>query len=97
MSIEANKMKAAFKKMTFFSGIVFLLSAIFLPGFSRIQELRQENNELDRKIANLNRENQSLALEKIKLETDKSYVERLARRKMGIAKKGETIYRILPR
>lgn len=85
-----------FKKMSFLLGIVLLLLVIFFPGFSKIQELRQENKELDEKIVNIEGENLSFEQEKTKLETDSLYVEKVARQKMGIAKKDEIIYRILP-
>ena len=85
-----------FKKITFFSAVTILLLVIFLPGFSKIQELKQENGELDRKITSVEKENLSLAQKKLKLETDKLYIEKVARQRMGITKKGETVYRILP-
>lgn len=61
-----------------------------------MQELRQGNRELDEKIANIEKENLVLVREKTKLETDSLYMERIARQKMGITRKGETVYRILP-
>ena len=89
-------MRAMSKKITFLSAVTILLLVIFLPGFSKIQELKQENRELDKKITITGKENLSLAREKLKLETDKLYIEKVARQKMGITKKGETVYRMLP-
>jgi cell division protein FtsB len=82
------------KSINFLLGVVFLLVIIFLPGFSKIQELKQENKRLDEKIADIKKKNIFLEQEKIKLETDKTYIERIARQKIGIIKKGEIVYKI---
>lgn len=84
------------KRIGFFLLVSIVLLVIFLPGFSRMQELRQENRELEEKIAKIKKENQSLQNENVRLQNDMLYIEKVAREKMGITKKGETIYRISP-
>jgi len=84
------------KKITFIAIVLLLLLIIFFPGFSKIQELRQENKELDTKISDIEEENISFGQEKSRLQTDKFYIEKTARKNLGVIKKGETIYRIIP-
>lgn len=76
--------------------IIFLLLLIYLPGFIKLQELKQKNIELEKEIAKTKKENTSLTKEKKKLENDISSLEAVAREKMGVVRKGEIIYKIVP-
>ena len=73
-----------------------LILIIFFPGYAKIQEMRQKNKKLESDIKKLKAENIALSLEKEKLETDPNYLEQVAREKLGIVKKGETVYRLVP-
>ena len=79
------------KKLIFLIAVFFALLAIFLPGFSRLQELKEENRSLEERIEVLIKVNESLKKEKENLETDPVYAEKIAREKLGMAKKGEII------
>ena len=68
-----------------------VITALFLPGFSRLQELREQNRDLGKRIEILTKVNQELRREKEKLETDPTYVEKVAREKLGMARQGEII------
>jgi cell division protein FtsB len=77
--------------------VLFLVAlTIFIPGFARIQELKSKNKSLNNKISQLKKENLSLKAEVDKLKNDSVYLEGVARDKMGIVRKGEVIYRIVP-
>ena len=80
------------------SVLVFLglILIIFFPGYAKIQEMRQKNRKLDADIKRLKAENIALGIEKEKLEKDPAYLEQVAREKLGIVKKGETVYRLVP-
>ena len=69
---------------------------IFLPGYSKLQELKQRNRELESRIKATKQENIELRQEKKKLKEDIVYLERVAREKMGLIREGEIIYRIVP-
>ncbi|MBL7155966.1 MAG: septum formation initiator family protein [Candidatus Omnitrophica bacterium] len=74
--------------------ILLLLAGIitvFLPGFSKLQELKEQNENLKRRIEILTRANADLRKSKEKLENDPSYAEKVAREKLGMARKGEII------
>ncbi|MDP8260206.1 MAG: septum formation initiator family protein [Candidatus Gygaella obscura] len=76
-------------------GIVVLV-IIFLPSFSRFQNLRQEDKELAELIREEKTDRVRLEEEKKRLEEDEFYIEKVAREKMGVVKKGEIIYKIVP-
>ncbi len=75
--------------------MVFLtaLGVVFLPGFSRLQKLREKNDQLQKRIKLLEKHNDKLKGELLKMREDPEYVEKRAREKLGIIKKGEIIYR----
>ena len=74
--------------------IVFL--AIFLPPFAKYQQIRYKSRSLDRQLTSLKEEVKRLEEEKRRLETDIIYVEKRARDKTGVARKGEIILRSYP-
>jgi len=79
------------KKLILIAIAIIVLVVLFLPGFSKLQSLKEENRNLQRRMQILEKTNEELLIEKEKLETDLSYVEKVAREKLGMAKKGEII------
>jgi cell division protein FtsB len=69
---------------------------LFLPSYIQMQEMNERNNAYQRQIKDLTLENAKLSEERRRLIDDPEYLERVARRKFGIIKEGETIYKILP-
>lgn len=61
-----------------------------------MQELYGRNVDYERRIQHLIVENEQLAEERRRLQEDPEYLESIARKKFGIIKEGETIYKILP-
>lgn len=68
-----------------------IVAVIFLPPFIKYQQLCWKSRELDNKIKALKEETKRLEAEKLRLQTDITYVEGRAREKIGVAKKGEII------
>ena len=64
---------------------------IFLPPFAKYQELRYKNNKLERDMKDLKSEIRRLQVDKVRLETDITYVEERARDKIGLVRKGEIV------
>ena len=85
-------LKKAFGLFAF--AIIFLV--LFLPGFSKLQNLRGKNNDLEDKIKRLSIENALLEQEIKKIANDPVYQERMAREKMGVVRKGEIPIKIVP-
>ena len=79
------------KRVIYIAIALFVIIAIFLPGFSRLQELKEENRNLERRLEILKKANKELKEEKERLENDPTYVEKIAREKLGMARKGEII------
>jgi cell division protein FtsB len=62
---------------------------LFFPNYSKLKRLREANRRLSSRIEQLKKEIDSL--EKDKVEVDKHFYERIAREKLGVAKKGEVV------
>jgi cell division protein FtsB len=84
------------KKAFWFSGIALLLLVIFLPGYTKLQELRDKNRDLEAKIERLKIESVLLQQELKNIENDPLYQEKIAREKMGVVRKGEIPVKIVP-
>jgi cell division protein FtsB len=85
------------KKIFSVSGIVFFLLIIFLPSYTKLQELRDRNRDLEVKIKHLSIENTLLQQELKRIESDPIYQEKIAREKMGVVRKGEIPIKIVPK
>jgi cell division protein FtsB len=84
------------KKAFWFLGAIFFLLIIFLPGYTKLQELKDRNRDLEIKIKHLSIENTLLQQELKRIENDPVYQEKIAREKMGIVRKGEIPIKIVP-
>lgn len=84
------------KKTFWIFGVVLLLLAIFLPGYTKLQELRDRTKDLESKMRRLIVENYLLQQELKRIETDPVYQEKIAREKMGVVRKGEVPVKIVP-
>jgi len=77
-------------------GIAFFLLVLFLPGYTKLQELRDKNQALAVKIKHLNIENALLQQELLRINNDPVYQEQIALEKMGVVRKGEIPVKIVP-
>ena len=75
---------------------VAILLAAFLPPFIKYQQINYKNRTLDRQLKSIKEEIKALEEEKMRLETDIIYVEKRARDKTGVARKGEIILKSYP-
>jgi len=75
---------------------LILLGVIFIPGYLKIKRLVRQNRELERQIKETKQANRRLEEEQEKLESDPVYLEKVLREKLGLAKEGEIIYKVLP-
>ena len=76
--------------------LIGVLIVIFLPPFAKYQELRYKNKKLEERINYLKADNARLAEEKMRLETDILYIEKTAREKIGVVRKGEIVLKETP-
>jgi cell division protein FtsB len=85
-----------FRKVSWLFGISFTLLVIFLPGYTKVQELRDRNRQLEADIGKIRRENRALAEQIQRIENDPFYQEKIVREKMGVVRKGEVPYKFTP-
>ena len=76
--------------------ITFVILVLFLPSYSKMQDLRQKNREYAQRIEDLEAKNKKLLQEKSMLENDPDYVEKVGREKMGLIRQGEKVYKVIP-
>lgn len=85
-----------FKKWFAFFAVIILLLIVFLPGYSKVQELKDTNRDLEVKIKKLYKENLLLQEELKLIAEDPVYQEQMAREKMGLVRPGEIPIKIVP-
>lgn len=68
-----------------------LFAIIFLPSFVKYQSILYKNRSLEERIKFLTEDNKRLEKERMRLETDISYIEKTAREAMGVVRKGEIV------
>jgi cell division protein FtsB len=90
-------MLSVLKRGFWLFGIAVFLLIIFLPGYTKLQELRDKNRDLELKIKELNIENALLQQELKRVQSDPVYQEKIAREKLGIVRKGEIPVKIIPK
>ncbi len=78
----------------FIATVVILV--VFLPSYTRMQDLDVRNDDYEKQIASLQQKNAHLRREKELLEKDPVYLEKVAREKMGLIREGEVVYRLTP-
>jgi cell division protein FtsB len=75
--------------------VLFMLSSLFGDrGLVQLMHLQTEQRDLEQIAFGLQRRNHELQRRIERLESDDRYLERLARERLGLAKKDELIYRI---
>ena len=84
------------KKFLWIFAVIIILGIIYLPGYTKIQELRDRNRDLAEKNKRLKSENQLLQQELKRLETDQLYQEKILREKLGVVRKDEIPVKIIP-
>ena len=76
-----------------FTFVVFL---IFLPSYSKMQDIRQKEQEYTAQVEDLEGKIKQLEEERRRLKEDPEYLEKVAREKMGLIRENEVIFKITP-
>jgi cell division protein FtsB len=88
-------MFSTLRKAFWLFGISVFLLILFLPGYTKLQQLRGKNVELEVKLKKVNIENALLAQELERVQNDPVYQEKIARDKMGVVRRGEIPIKIV--
>tara|TARA_Y100000590_G_scaffold164462_2_gene188437 strand:+ start:621 stop:968 length:348 start_codon:yes stop_codon:yes gene_type:complete len=80
--------------------IVFILLIIFVfgnHGLLQLYKLKKERLLIQSNISQLRKEREELKKEKNMLENNLDYIEKLARERFRMAKKGEKVFKVIPK
>jgi cell division protein FtsB len=88
-SAHADRRKHISRAKVYLVAIVLVI--VFLPSFIKYQELSYKNRQLEERLHALKADNRRLEEEKMRLETDITYVEKRAREEIGVVRKGEIV------
>jgi cell division protein FtsB len=61
-------------------------------GLLRIFELRQDKARIEKRLIEIRSENENLKREVVALQSDRRYIERIARKDLGLVRSNEVIY-----
>ena len=75
---------------------LIVLGIIFTPGYVKIRKLAGLLKAQEEQIKEVKQNNKRLEEELAKLKHDPLYLEKVAREKLGVVRKGEVIYKVLP-
>jgi len=65
-------------------------------GILNLVALRESNAALAAELDSLESRKQQLVVDKLRLEKDSAYLERIARKELGMARPGEKVFRFVP-
>lgn len=77
-------------------GLALSFIIINQHGLAPLYRLQQDNERLNKEIAALRARADSLRTEQASLENDMLYIERLARGRYRMVKRGEKVFRVMP-
>lgn len=80
--------------ITTYTLLVGFLMYLFIPISSTLNKYRAGREVLNSSIKELEEENENLKIEIRKLQSDSLYIEKMARKELGMIRPGEAIYRI---
>ncbi len=76
--------------------VILVFLAINRRGLVKLYRLRTEQERLNGEIALLQEQTARLSQEMTSLQSDLTYIERLARDKYRMVKRGEKVFRVIP-
>ncbi len=89
-------MKRRFVILWILIAVIVLFAFLYLPGLSKLQELRFEEEKLSKDLTDLNQRIQKLQEEKNLLQNDQDYLEKVIREELGLVRPGEMVYKLVP-
>lgn len=86
----------SYKRIFWFLAIILVILVVFLPGYTKFQELKDRNKELEVRINKVKQENARLEEDILRIQQDPVYQEEIVREKFGVVRKGEVVYKFEP-
>jgi len=78
-----------------FIAAIFILIGVTITGNLNVYRVHQQTRRLRERIRDLNRQIDSLSIEITRLRSDTSYIEYIAREKLGMARPDERVYKFV--
>ena len=101
---RAARQQVAETQRQFVRGVLFLIGVTLLiififgdHGLFQLYKLKQERKQVQIHITQLRENRENLIAEKNRLENDLDYIEKLARERFKMAKKGEKVFKVIPK
>ena len=98
----STKKHIANMQKSFVRGILFLFLATLMivfvfgdHGLLQLYKLKRERSKIQNHISELRKDREGLIKEKVRLESDLKYIEKLAREKYKMAKPGEKVFKVI--
>lgn len=88
--------KKSVKLLLILTAVLLVFYWIYLPVITKYHDLKMEQKQLGRQIADLDAKIKALETERELLKNDPQYLERVIRKEMGLVKPGEVVYKIAP-
>ena len=82
-------MLSTLRKAFWLFGLAVLVLVLFLPGYTKLRELRTKNRQLEEQFRRKAVDNTLLQEELRRVGNDPVYQEKIARDNMGVVRKGE--------
>jgi len=94
---HANDLQRKTVRIVLIIGGIILIIIFFFGdhGVYQLYQLRQEKSAIQKAISELRNEKQVLESEKIRLETDYDYIEKIARERFRMIKPGEKVFKVI--
>jgi len=94
----AEAQRKLFRTLILFGLAILIIIFLFGDhGIYQLYKIKTQRKITQNRIEELKIERELLDNEKIRLETDLDYIERLAREKYRMAKKNEKVFKVIPR
>ncbi|MCH8328233.1 MAG: septum formation initiator family protein [Candidatus Marinimicrobia bacterium] len=99
LSIRGGRPLSPLKKLLSIGIVAIVLTFIVVnrQGLIKLRQLQRDQQALQDKLVRLQVETGNLESTRIQLEVDMAYIEQLAREKYRMVRRGEKIFRVVPR
>lgn len=88
-------MRRKFIFFTLFLVVIASAAWIYLPVLTRYREMKTQEEEISARILKLDSQIRELQEERELLKNDLTYIEKVIREEMGLARPGETVYKFV--
>ncbi|MCH7574242.1 MAG: septum formation initiator family protein [Candidatus Marinimicrobia bacterium] len=99
LTLRSGRPLSPLKKLLSIGIVTIVLTFIVVnrQGLIKLRQLQRDQQAMEEKLVRLQIETDQLESTRIQLEVDMAYIEQLAREKYRMVRRGEKIFRVVPR